>query len=41
MTGPAFTLRAARREDVPAIVGLIEDLALYEKQPEDCHADPA
>jgi GNAT superfamily N-acetyltransferase len=41
MPGPAFTLRAARREDVPAIVGLIEDLALYEKQPDDCHAEPA
>lgn len=40
MAAPGFTLRAARREDVPAIVGLIEDLALYEKQPEDCHADP-
>lgn len=39
MNAPAFTLRAARREDVPAIVGLIEDLALYERQPEDCHAD--
>ncbi len=40
MNGPGFTLREARREDVPAIVGLIEDLALYERQPEDCHADP-
>lgn len=37
---PAFTLREARREDVGAIVGLIADLALYERQPEDCHADP-
>ena len=40
MTVPAFRLREARREDVPAIVGLIRDLALYERQPEDCHADP-
>jgi GNAT superfamily N-acetyltransferase len=40
MTKPAFRLREARREDVPAIVGLIRDLAIYERQPEDCHADP-
>jgi GNAT superfamily N-acetyltransferase len=40
MTSPGFTLREARRSDVPAIVGLIEDLALFERQPEDCHADP-
>jgi GNAT superfamily N-acetyltransferase len=40
MNAPGFTLREARREDVPAIVGLIADLALYERQPEDCHADP-
>jgi GNAT superfamily N-acetyltransferase len=40
MSEPGFTLRPARREDVPAIVGLIQDLALYERQPEDCHADP-
>jgi GNAT superfamily N-acetyltransferase len=41
MNAPAFILRDALREDVPAIVGLIRDLALYERQPEDCHADPA
>ena len=41
MNAPAFILRDALREDVPAIVGLIQDLALYERQPEDCHADPA
>jgi GNAT superfamily N-acetyltransferase len=40
MSAPGFILREARREDVPAIVGLIEELALYERQPEDCHADP-
>ena len=34
-----FTVRDARPFDVPAIVGLIRDLAVYEKQPEDCHAD--
>jgi GNAT superfamily N-acetyltransferase len=41
MNAPAFILREALREDVPAIVGLIQDLALYERQPEDCHAEPA
>jgi len=40
MTSAPFRLREATREDVPAIVGLIADLALYERQPEDCHADP-
>jgi GNAT superfamily N-acetyltransferase len=40
MNAPGFTLREARREDVPAIIGLIEELALYERQPEDCHSDP-
>lgn len=39
MSEPAFTLREARREDTPAIVGLIAELALYERQPEDCHAE--
>ena len=39
MTSPEFNLREARREDVPAIVSLIADLARYERQPEDCHAD--
>jgi len=37
---PSFTLREARPEDVPAIVGLIRELAEYERQPSDCHADP-
>jgi GNAT superfamily N-acetyltransferase len=41
MNAPSFILREARREDVSAVVGLIEDLARYERQPEDCHADPA
>jgi len=36
-----FVLREARPEDVPALVGLIHDLATYERQPQDCHADPA
>ena len=40
MSDPPFTLRDARPADVPAIVSLIRDLAAYEKQPEDCHADP-
>ena len=34
-----FTLRDARPSDVNAIVSLIEALAEYEKQPQDCHAD--
>jgi GNAT superfamily N-acetyltransferase len=37
---PPFTLRGARPADVPAIVSLIRDLAEYERQPADCHADP-
>jgi GNAT superfamily N-acetyltransferase len=41
MSEPDFILRDAVREDVPALVGLIRDLARYERQPEDCHADPA
>lgn len=39
MSEAAFTLRDARPSDVPAIVSLIRDLAEYERQPEDCHAD--
>jgi GNAT superfamily N-acetyltransferase len=39
MSEPAFTLRDARPTDVPTIVSLIRDLAEYEKQPGDCHAD--
>jgi GNAT superfamily N-acetyltransferase len=41
MNDTGFILREARPADVPAIVGLIEELALYERQPGDCHADPA
>jgi len=40
MSEVSFTLRDARPADVPAIVSLIRDLAAYERQPEDCHADP-
>jgi GNAT superfamily N-acetyltransferase len=40
MEKPAFTLRSAVPGDVPVIVSLVRDLAAYEKQPEDCHADP-
>ena len=36
-----FTLRSARPEDVPALVGLIHDLAAYERAPDECHADGA
>src|SRR5262249_1306 len=36
-----FTIRSATPADVATVVRLINDLALYEKQPEDCHADPA
>ena len=39
MSKAPFTLRDARPADVPTIVSLIRDLAVYEKQPEDCHAD--
>ena len=39
MSEASFTLRDARPSDVPAIVSLIRDLAEYERQPEDCHAD--
>jgi GNAT superfamily N-acetyltransferase len=41
VSGTTFSLRGARPSDVPAIVGLIRDLAEYEKQPADCHADGA
>ncbi len=41
MPSPPFLLREARPEDVPAIVGLIHDLALYERAPHECHADGA
>jgi len=34
----SFLLREARPEDVPAIVALIRELAVYERAPEDCHA---
>lgn len=40
MSSASFTLRDARPADVPAIVSLIRELAAFEKQPEDCHADP-
>lgn len=40
MSGTSYTLRDARPADVPGIVSLIRELAAYEKQPEDCHADP-
>ena len=37
----SIILREARPEDVPAIVGLIRELAEYERQPQDCHAEGA
>ena len=37
----AVTLRGARPGDVTAIVGLIRDLAAYERAPHECHADEA
>jgi len=40
MSRVPFTLRDAQPADVLAIVSLIGDLAAYEKQPENCHADP-
>ena len=41
MSSVPFRLREARPEDVPAIVELIRDLALYERAPDECHADAA
>lgn len=40
MSKTRFTLRGAHPRDVQAIVALIRDLAEYERQPADCHADP-
>ncbi|GGL85787.1 GNAT family N-acetyltransferase [Nakamurella endophytica] len=34
-------IRPAQPEDVPAIVGLVHELALYEKLPEECHLTDA
>jgi GNAT superfamily N-acetyltransferase len=39
MAGAAFTLRDAAPADVPAIVGLIRDLAAYERAPNECRAE--
>ena len=41
MPAEPFRLREAGPEDVPAIVGLIHDLAEYERAPAECHADPS
>lgn len=40
MTTPAFSLRPAERRDLPAIVGLIRELAEFEKLSHLCHATP-
>src|ERR1039458_5655326 len=40
MSKASFTLREARPSDANAIVSLIRALAEYERQPENCHADP-
>ncbi len=37
MTLPAFTIRPARPEDVPAVVSMVHELAEYERAPEQCH----
>lgn len=34
MKKPAVTIRKGRKEDVPSVFGLIKELALYEKAPE-------
>ena len=39
MLSESFLLRGARPEDVPAIAGLIHDLAEYERAPAECHAE--
>ncbi|HUM01306.1 MAG TPA: GNAT family N-acetyltransferase [Thermoanaerobaculia bacterium] len=39
MRSAPVTLRGARPEDVPAIAGLIRDLAAYERAPRECRAD--
>ncbi|HQR67527.1 MAG TPA: GNAT family N-acetyltransferase [Thermoanaerobaculia bacterium] len=41
MAGAAFTLRDAAPADVPAIVGLIRDLAAYERAPNECRVEEA
>jgi GNAT superfamily N-acetyltransferase len=41
MTRAAFALRPAVPADVPAIVGLIGELAEYERLPNECFADAA
>jgi GNAT superfamily N-acetyltransferase len=41
MSRDAFSLRPAVPADVPAIVGLIGDLAEYERLPNECFADAA
>lgn len=33
----AWTVRAARPEDVPAIVAMVHELAAYERAPDECH----
>lgn len=40
MTTPAFSLRPAERRDLPAIVGLIRELAEFEQLSHLCHATP-
>ncbi len=37
MSQPAFTIRPARPEDVPAVVSMVHELAEYERAPEQCH----
>lgn len=32
-----MTIRRIRRDDVPAVVGLVHELADYEREPESCH----
>jgi len=31
------TIRPARPEDVPAVVGMVHELAEYERAPQECH----
>ncbi|MGC7097207.1 N-acetyltransferase family protein [Amycolatopsis lurida] len=36
-----FTIRRVRESDVDAVVGLVHDLAEFEKAPEECHLEAA
>ncbi|MDT5026844.1 MAG: hypothetical protein QOE61_3270 [Micromonosporaceae bacterium] len=37
MTNPRYAIRPVRPEDVPAVVAMVHELALFERAPEQCH----